>query len=182
MLSPNDVKEELSLAYVRAIASRAGFSIEEIRKDRDSVDLKVCARGLLAEDAVLTSPELAVQLKATVLEPLPSDEFSFVLSRKNYDDLSAPRSSLGSSWCSPCRKTSGSGSPSPRSLSSCGGALIGSRFEVHPPHQTKRVRRSGCRADGPSTWTPCATCCARWLVKRSSCHEHGAVPHARKPG
>lgn len=90
MLSPNDIKEELSLAYVRAIASRAGFSIEEIRKDRDSVDLKVCARGLLAEDAVLTSPELAIQLKATVLEPLPSDEFSFVLSRKNYDDLSAP--------------------------------------------------------------------------------------------
>ena len=90
MLSPNDIKEELSLAYVRAIASRAGFSIEEIRKDRDSVDLKVCARGLLAEDAVLTSPELAIQLKATVLEPLPTDEFSFVLPRKNYDDLSAP--------------------------------------------------------------------------------------------
>ncbi|WP_257452716.1 DUF4365 domain-containing protein [Archangium lipolyticum] len=90
MLSPDDIKEELSLTYVRAIASRAGFSVEEVRKDRDSVDLKVRARGLLTEDAVLTSPELAIQLKATVLDPLPERAFSFELSRKNYDDLIAP--------------------------------------------------------------------------------------------
>ncbi len=34
MLTANDIKEELSLAYVRAVASRAGFSVEERRKDR----------------------------------------------------------------------------------------------------------------------------------------------------
>lgn len=87
MLAPNDVKEELSLAYVHAVASRAGFSVEETRKDRDSIDLKVRAQGSLVEDAVLTSPELSIQLKATVIDPLPDGEFTFPLPRKNYDDL-----------------------------------------------------------------------------------------------
>ena len=87
MLTPNDIKEELSIAYVRAVASRAGFSVEEIHKDRDSVDLKICARGRLVDDATRTSPELAVQLKATVLDPVPPTELSFALKKKNYDDL-----------------------------------------------------------------------------------------------
>lgn len=90
MLSTNDIKEELSLAYVRAVASRAGFSVEEVRKDRDSIDLKICARGRLADDAALTSPELAVQLKARVLGPLTGEEFPLELSKKNYNDLIAP--------------------------------------------------------------------------------------------
>ena len=65
MLWPNDIKEELSLAYVHAVATRAGFSVEWIKKDRDSIDLKIMARGRLDDNATLYSPELSVQLKAT---------------------------------------------------------------------------------------------------------------------
>lgn len=90
MLGPNDVKEQLSVAYLHAVASRAGFSLEEVRKDRDSIDLKVCARGLLADNAVLTSPELAIQLKATTRAALDGDEIAFPLPKKNYNDLVAP--------------------------------------------------------------------------------------------
>jgi hypothetical protein len=90
MLSSSDIQEQLSLAYLHAVASRAGFSVEEIRKDRDSIDLKVCARGLLADDAVLTSPELAIQLKATARAQGSEDRLSFALPKKNYNDLIAP--------------------------------------------------------------------------------------------
>ena len=43
------------------------------------MDLKICARGLLAEDAVLTSPELAVQVRdlgdpsSTLALPIPAN-------------------------------------------------------------------------------------------------------------
>jgi hypothetical protein len=87
MLSDNDVKEELSYAYVHAIASRAGLSCEVVRKDRDSIDLHVRARGRLHATSTLTSPQLAVQLKASVIDPLPDGAFDFRLTRKNYDEL-----------------------------------------------------------------------------------------------
>jgi len=45
VLTRNDIMEELRLVYVRAVASRAGFPVEEIRRDRDSVDLHIHARG-----------------------------------------------------------------------------------------------------------------------------------------
>ncbi|WP_426748113.1 DUF4365 domain-containing protein [Myxococcus faecalis] len=92
MLGPNDIKEQLSVAYVHAVAARAGCSVERVGMDRDSIDLKVCARGLLAENAALTSPELAIQLKATARVAHLGQEggFPFALSRKNYNDLVAP--------------------------------------------------------------------------------------------
>ncbi|HET9954202.1 MAG TPA: DUF4365 domain-containing protein [Polyangiaceae bacterium] len=87
MLWTNDIKEELSLAYVHAVVSQAGFSFETIRKDRDSVDVMVRARGRICEDATLESPMLDLQLKATVMEPLPSEQFPFDVPAKNYNDL-----------------------------------------------------------------------------------------------
>lgn len=94
MLSESDVKEELSLAYVRAVAARAGFSVEETRKDRDSVDLTICARGALCPDAPITSPDLKVQLKATALGPLPEREFDFDLPSHNYNALADTKRSV----------------------------------------------------------------------------------------
>jgi hypothetical protein len=91
VLTENDIKEELSYAYVHAVTSRAGFSCENVRKDRDSIDLHVRARGRLDPSATRTSPQLAVQLKAHVLDPLPDDAFDFRLKRKNYDELRAPK-------------------------------------------------------------------------------------------
>lgn len=87
MLAPNDIKEELSLAYVRAVASRAGFAIEEVRRDRDSIDLHVCARGVLA-GGPLESPVLGVQLKSTARDVSSVDfEIPYDLKVKNYNDL-----------------------------------------------------------------------------------------------
>jgi hypothetical protein len=87
MLWPNDVKEELSLAYVHAVASRAGFAVETIRKDRDSVDLKIMARGRLHDLATLESPELSVQLKATQRDVAPGEDLYFDLPVHNHSDL-----------------------------------------------------------------------------------------------
>jgi len=87
MLSHNDIMEELSLVYVRAVASRAGFAVEQIRRDRDSIDLLVLARGPLG-GGVVHSPMLSVQLKSTALDLAEgATEFPFDLKVKNYNDL-----------------------------------------------------------------------------------------------
>lgn len=65
MLSENDIKEELSHAYVHAVAAHAGFSFERITKDRDSIDATICAKGYLAADSNFASPKLDLQLKAS---------------------------------------------------------------------------------------------------------------------
>jgi hypothetical protein len=91
VLTENDIKEELSYAYVHAVSSRAGFSCENVRRDRDSIDLHVRARGRLDPSSTRTSPQLALQLKAHVRDPLPEHGFDFRLTRKNYDDLRAPK-------------------------------------------------------------------------------------------
>lgn len=86
MLTTNDIMEELSLAYVRAVASREGFAVEETRRDRDSIDLEIRARGDLGGS--LVSPILGVQLKSTRRDlPNASSDFHFDLKVKNYNDL-----------------------------------------------------------------------------------------------
>lgn len=87
MLSDNDVKEQLSYAYLHAIASRARFGCDRPSADRDSVDATVSARGSLAADARLRSPKLDFQLKATAISPLAGSTFAFELKMKNYEDL-----------------------------------------------------------------------------------------------
>lgn len=90
VLEANDIKEELSVAYVRAVASRAGFAVEEVRRDRDSIDLHVFARGVL-DDGPVESPVLDVQLKSTARD-LSADEaqIPYDLKVKNYNDLARP--------------------------------------------------------------------------------------------
>jgi hypothetical protein len=93
MLCDNDIMEELSLTYVRAVASHARFSVEEVRRDRDSIDLHILAKGSLG--GPLHSPALAVQLKSTGMtdEDLQrcsqAHSFPFDLKPKNFNDLSA---------------------------------------------------------------------------------------------
>lgn len=91
MLSHNDIMEELSLAYVRAVASRAGFAVEEVRRDRDSIDLHIHGRGVV-DDGALHAPALAVQLKSTARDiPDDCDVLDYDLKVKNYNDLAHPR-------------------------------------------------------------------------------------------
>ena len=92
MLTDNDFKEELSIIYIKTIASMCKYSLEEIRKDRDSVDVKIMSRGRLSTDSIKYSVELNVQLKASsrLEENSTNGCFSFELPLKNYDDLRQP--------------------------------------------------------------------------------------------
>jgi len=87
MLTQNLIKEELSIAYAMAVASQAGFAVEITRRDMDSVDLAIRAKGYLTPESTLFSPEVHVQLKAHVFDPLPENEFPFDLPVKNYEEL-----------------------------------------------------------------------------------------------
>ena len=81
LLTGPDQKEGLSLAYVRALAARAGFLTSVPEPDRDSVDLRIMARGP-------RRPALDLQLKATTHLPEGRSGFlSFRLRVKNYRDL-----------------------------------------------------------------------------------------------
>lgn len=90
-LVENSVKEELSYAYVHAIAARAGFSCDRPHNDRESLDVLVSSHGRVASDSVRLNSQIGLQLKATSTEVLGnSSEFSFSLPMKNYNDLRGP--------------------------------------------------------------------------------------------
>ncbi len=92
MLTENLVKEELSYAYVHAVASRASFECNHgTRHDLDSIDVTISARGRLSDNSVRLSPKIELQLKATSGILLVDDHFSFDVPMKNYNDLRQPR-------------------------------------------------------------------------------------------
>ena len=87
MLDDNDIKEELSYAYVHAVAARAGYSCDRRPKDRDSVDAVVWARGRMDPNSIIMSPHLELQLKATSVSNIGAKYLAFKLPMKNYNDL-----------------------------------------------------------------------------------------------
>lgn len=88
MLTDNQVKEQLSIAYVNAVAAMCNFSCEFTRIDLDSIDVTVKCNGFLATDSIIRSPEIQIQLKATENMTINSDSnYPFPLTIKNYDDL-----------------------------------------------------------------------------------------------
>ncbi|WP_168210326.1 DUF4365 domain-containing protein [Persicimonas caeni] len=86
-MSTNDIKEELSYAYVHAVASKTAFSCDRVSKDRDSIDVTIRAKGKLAEDSKVYSPVLDLQLKATSNATIREGQVVFDLKMKNYDEL-----------------------------------------------------------------------------------------------
>jgi len=84
LLSENDQKEHLSLAFVAAIAAKAGYALGDYNIDRDSVDLEVKGGGGMR-------PAIAMQLKASSTLDVKGDTIPFSLSAKNYNDLRAAR-------------------------------------------------------------------------------------------
>jgi hypothetical protein len=88
-MEANEQKQQLSVAYLHAVASAAGFVCQTPDVDDDSIDRTVVARGWLHAKSVLRSPKIDVQLKSTTREPLRAGEESFVfrLNKKNYDEL-----------------------------------------------------------------------------------------------
>ncbi len=84
LLSENDQKERLSLAYIAALAANGGYTISLRDLDRDSIDLTVHSR---------TSRYAAVafQLKATSSPDWAEDELHFQLGAKNFNELECLR-------------------------------------------------------------------------------------------
>jgi len=77
-------KEQLSHAYVRAVASAAGCSVDRPEVDRDSVDLMLKGYDT---GGPIAYPRLDLQLKCSSREVMTNDEIRFPVKRKNYDDL-----------------------------------------------------------------------------------------------
>jgi hypothetical protein len=89
-VTQNEQKQQLSVAYVHAVAARAGYTCQVQTVDEDSVDVLIGARGYAHHQAVVRSPRIEVQLKATSSLRLAAKHLSFPLKRKNYDELRAP--------------------------------------------------------------------------------------------
>jgi hypothetical protein len=84
LLTMNDREEELSRAYVQAIAAAAGHMTAEFRPDRDGTDIQIRAGGSMR-------PSLDIQLKATInLEPTKEGLLRYQLKRRNYGLLRVP--------------------------------------------------------------------------------------------
>jgi Domain of unknown function (DUF4365) len=86
-MTENEQKQQLSVAYVHAVAARAGYACQVINIDDDSVDVQLAARGVVHHKSVLRSPKIDIQLKATAHASLKHDHLAFPLPAKNYNDL-----------------------------------------------------------------------------------------------
>lgn len=91
LLTENNIKAELSYAYLHAVASRAGCdaSVSSRHRDNAGVDAVISAKERFAEDSIFTDFSLDVQLKATSDEvPLDErDRFPFPLRIDHYNKL-----------------------------------------------------------------------------------------------
>jgi hypothetical protein len=88
-MDENEQKQQLSIAYLHAVASAAGFACQRSEIDDDSVDRTIVARGWVHDKANHYSPRIDVQLKSMTRPALAANELSFAyeLRKKNYDDL-----------------------------------------------------------------------------------------------
>jgi len=87
MMDISQRKEQFSIAYVRAVASVAGFSVSIPDVDDDSVDMVLAGRIV---EGVPSRPRIDLQLKCTSEDVLRVGEVVYPLKRKNYDELSGP--------------------------------------------------------------------------------------------
>lgn len=76
-------KEQFSIAYVRAVAAAAGYSVYVPSVDDDSVDIGIASRLT----SLVKSPRLELQVKCSGLPTMSNDIICYELKRKNYDDL-----------------------------------------------------------------------------------------------
>lgn len=89
-VTENEQKQQFSVAYVHAVAARAGFTCQATLVDDDSVDVVIGARGWVHHQALVRSPRVEVQLKATAQNILGPDALTFPLPVKNYEELRLP--------------------------------------------------------------------------------------------
>ncbi len=91
LLSDNDIKSELSYAYLHAVASRAGLACEVAGRHSDGagVDATVRAKERFDSLSIYTHFSLEVQLKATSANPAPDarGRYPFPLTLDHYNKL-----------------------------------------------------------------------------------------------
>lgn len=94
LLTENNIKAELSYAYLHAIAARAGLGCEIGGRHSDGagVDAVIRARERFRPDSVFTHFTIEVQLKATSSRPAvdPRGRYAFSLTLDHYDKLRDP--------------------------------------------------------------------------------------------
>lgn len=87
-MEDNIRKEELSFAYVHALCSVAGVSFDDPRRDINSIDVKLSMDGHSVGHR-LKDIYLNVQMKCTKNLEFQDGQASFLLKKKNYNDLVA---------------------------------------------------------------------------------------------
>lgn len=82
-------QEQFSIAYVRSLASVAGFKIGSVNEvDEDSVDFHITQKGDSERSLYPKFTDIKVQLKCTYGEkPRGDGKLHYPLKAKNYDDL-----------------------------------------------------------------------------------------------
>jgi hypothetical protein len=88
-VTENEQKQQLSVVYVHAVATLAGYTYQVQTVDEDSVDVQIGAKGYVDDRSVICSPRIEIQLKATSSLELKPSYLSFPLRLKNYQELRA---------------------------------------------------------------------------------------------
>ena len=78
-------KEQFSIAYLHAVASRAGFNLVRPDVDNDSIDVQIGATR--AFGTVRRAPQIGIQAKCTETDDGQGPHISYTLKLKNYEDL-----------------------------------------------------------------------------------------------
>jgi hypothetical protein len=88
-MTPEQQKEEISRAYVHAIAARCGFAVSTWSQDQGCVDMSLGAGSALG-GGTLEDPRIDLQLKCTSdASHLHEDHVTWTLSRAHYEKLRA---------------------------------------------------------------------------------------------
>jgi hypothetical protein len=87
VLTDDDIREQLSIAFIHTVASRAGYAWEPTRIDKDGIDGRVRARDFIDPRATVRSPSIGFQLKATTTITGSPDPIPYPLKQGNYNHL-----------------------------------------------------------------------------------------------
>lgn len=87
----NEIKEDLSIAYIRAISAINGYGIIKEERDNDGMDIAIKCKGYPDKDSKYVSPVLEMQLKASnsknKLKFLSNGNIQYSLEASNYNIL-----------------------------------------------------------------------------------------------
>jgi hypothetical protein len=93
-MTPEQQKEEISRAYIHAVAARCGFAVGAWSQDQGCIDMSIGASGALG-NGTLEDPRIDLQLKCTSdARHLREEHVAWQLERPHYDKLRARSSVL----------------------------------------------------------------------------------------